>query len=425
MNVQLIITLAVIVGMVLGFLSGRFKLGLVAMTATTVLHLTGVLTFDEAYSYLSNTNIVLLGALFVLSGALGRTSLVLKLRQWVMNHSGKGQMIVFAYLIICAVMTNLSSPLAILSMLLPFMTALGPESDIQPSHLLYPGAVIGHACQGALPIGTFFLMVNALLEANGVSSEQMLSVVDYAKVVAVPGIISILYMGLIGWRFFPVNKIDEAQIAGKKGNANSVYYQPMQENYVYIAFILVFVGLFFKSYLPFDVAALAVAAVVVLMYLNVLDLNDVKNFLNLDALFMLVGVMPLGTAMQNTGAGDLVADVIVNLLGSNPSPLMILIAFYIAAAILTQFMSNTATATIFATLGIVTAISRGIDPRPFGIAIYAGATAAMLSPTGSPSIAIAFGAGHYKIKDVLKACLPLWIIYGVAMILTATFWYPI
>lgn len=423
MDVKLIITLATIVGMVLGFLSGRFKLGLVAMTATTVLHLTGVLTFSEAYSYLANTNIVLLGALFVLSGALGRTSLVMKLRQWVMNHSGKGQMIVLVYLVICAIMTNLTSPLAILSMLLPFMTALGPESDIQPSHLLYPGAVIGHSCQGALPIGTFFLMVNALLEANGVPAEQMLSVVDYAKVVAIPGIISILYMGFIGWRFFPANKIDEEQLAGKK--TDHAYYTPMQENCIYITFILVFIGLFFKAYLPFDVAALAVTAVIALMYLKILDLNDVKNFLNLDALFMLVGVMPLGTAMQNTGAGDLVADFIISLLGSNPTPMMILVAFYIAAAFLTQFMSNTATSTIFATLAIVTAMSRGIDPRPFGIAIYAGATAAMLSPTSSPSIAIAFGAGHYKIKDVLKACLPLWVIYGAAMIFMAVLWYPI
>ena len=171
--------------------------------------------------------------------------------------------------------------------------------------------------------------------------------------------------------------------------------------------------------------AVTVAMVLILLYLQILDLNDVKNFMNLDGLFMMVGVMPLGTAMQNTGAGDLVADTIMGFLGGSPSPLMILIAFYIAAALLTQFMSNTATANIFATLAIVTAMSRGLDPRPFAIAIYAGATAAMLSPTSSPSIAMAFAAGHYKIKDVLKACFPLWIIYGAAMIFMAVLFYPL
>lgn len=423
MNTGLIITFIVIVGMVIGFMSGRFRLGLVAMTATTVLCLTGVMTFQEAYAYFANNNIILLGAMFILSGALSKTSLVYQLRQWVIRHSGQGQIIILVYLVICAVMTNLSSPLAILSMLLPFMTALGEDSPVQPSHLLYPGAVVGHSCQGALPVGTFFLMINALLEGNNVPADQMLSVVDYAKVIFVPGVLSILYLGFIGWRFFPAGSIDEAQLAGKGEHKNQL--TPVQEKIVYFIFILTFAGLLFKQYLPFDMTAAIVGMVLVLLYLNILNLNDVKNFMNLDALFMMIGVMPLGTAMQNTGAGDLVADLIMKLLGGSPTPLMILIAFYIAAAFLTQLMSNTATANIFATLAIVTAMSKGIDPRPFAIAIYAGATAAMLSPTSSPSIAIAFAAGHYKIKDVLKACLPLWVIYGASTIFMAVFWYPI
>ena len=110
MDIGLVITLLVIVGMIIGFMSGRFKLGLVAMTATTVLCLTGVLSFNEAYGYFANTNIVMLGAIFILSGALGKTSLVLKLREWVLRHSGQGQMIILVYMVICAIMTNLSSP---------------------------------------------------------------------------------------------------------------------------------------------------------------------------------------------------------------------------------------------------------------------------------------------------------------------------
>lgn len=56
MNVQLILTLVILVAMIVGFLSGKFKLGLVAMTAATLLCLTGVLTFDEAYANFANKN---------------------------------------------------------------------------------------------------------------------------------------------------------------------------------------------------------------------------------------------------------------------------------------------------------------------------------------------------------------------------------
>lgn len=135
MNIQLIITLVVIVGMIIGFMSGKFKLGLVAMTATTVLCLTGVLTFGEAYGYFASSNIVMLGSIFILSGALGKTSLVYKLRGWVMSYSGKGSMMILIYLLISAVMTNISSPLAILSMLLPFVTAFNDSKTIRPSHV--------------------------------------------------------------------------------------------------------------------------------------------------------------------------------------------------------------------------------------------------------------------------------------------------
>lgn len=423
MNIQLIITLVVIVGMIIGFMSGKFKLGLVAMTATTVLCLTGVLTFGEAYGYFASSNIVMLGSIFILSGALGKTSLVYKLRGWVMGYSGKGSMMILIYLLISAVMTNISSPLAILSMLLPFVTAFNDSKTIRPSHLLYSGAVIGHSCQGALPFGAFFLMINALLEGNGIPADQMLNVTDYAKVLFVPGLISVLYMAFIGWRFFPDTAIDQDKI--EDGNGRQGALSPRNEKIVYTVFVLAFVGLLMRSHLPFDIAALTVAAVIVLFYLRILDLNDVKNYMNLDALFMMVGVLPLGTAMQNTGAGDLVANFILSLLGGSPSPLIILVAFYIAAALLTQFMSNTATANMFATLAIVTAVSQGIDPRPFAIAVYAGATAAMLSPTSSPSIAIAFGAGNYKIKDVLKACFPLWIIYGISVLVMSYVFFSI
>ena len=84
MNIQLIITLLVMLLMIAGFLCGRFKLGLVAMTASTVLCLTGVLTFNEAYASFSNSNVVMIAGMFILSGALGKTGLVPKMKTLMM-----------------------------------------------------------------------------------------------------------------------------------------------------------------------------------------------------------------------------------------------------------------------------------------------------------------------------------------------------
>ena len=87
MNVPLIITLAVTIFLIVGFLSGKFKLGLVAMTAATILCVTKVLTFNEAYANFANGNVIMVGAIFILSGALGMTGLVPALKELIMKNS--------------------------------------------------------------------------------------------------------------------------------------------------------------------------------------------------------------------------------------------------------------------------------------------------------------------------------------------------
>lgn len=419
MNVQLIITLLVMLLMIIGFLCGRFKLGLVAMTASTVLCLTGVLTFNEAYASFSNSNVVMIAGMFILSGALGKTSLVPKMKELMMRHSGKGQLIIFAYMLATVVIIQFSMPTALISMFLPFMAAFDEKSKIQPTHLLFPGAVLAHCVQGLLP-GAYFVMINGLLEANG--APTMIEALDYSKVILIPGIIAFVYIVFIGWKWLPGNKIENLTI--KDTDDGKPLLTAAQEKVVYVIFGLNFMGILFQKYLPFPMYVLPIAAVIILTYLNTLNLNDIKNFINLDTIFMLAGVIPLGTAMQKTGAGTVVSDFIMTLLGGNPSPMLMLFAFYFSGAILTQFMSNTATQQVFVPLAVVTALAQGLDPRPFTMAIFAGCTAAMLTPTGSPSIAIAFGTGQYKIKNILKVFLPLWIIYGVAVCLSANFFFP-
>lgn len=420
MNTQLVITLVVLVLMIAGFLCGKFRLGLVAMTAATVLCLTGVLTFNEAYANFSNNNVVMIGGMFILSGALSKTSLVPNMRRLLMRHSEKSQLIVFVYMLACAILIQFSMPTALISMLLPFMAAFDDSSRVQPSHLLFPGAVLAHCCQGILP-GAYFVMINGLLEANG--SPVMIGALDYSKVILLPALLAFAYIVLIGWKGLPGTSINTASL--QTGKEKNTTLTPFQEKAVYVIFTLNFLGILFQQYLPFEMYVLPVAAVIILCYLKALDLKDIGAFINLDTIFMLAGVMPLGTAMQKTGAGAVVSDFIMGLLGGNPSPMLMLFAFYFAGAILTQFMSNTATQQVFVPLAIVTALSQGLDPRPFTMAIFAGCTAAMLTPTGSPSIAISFGAGQYRIKDILKVFLPLWLLYGIFVCLAADFFFPL
>lgn len=424
MNTELVITLLILLGVIIGFISGKFRLGLVGITGAILLCLTGVLEQSEAFAYFANGNMTMIAGMFILSGALSKTHLVPAMRSFMMKRAGKGSTIAWMYFVACMVLIQFVLPTPLIGMTLPFMAILDEDSPVQPSQLLLPGTVLAFVTQGAAPFGigtSFYGMFNGYLESGGAS--VTIGVLDYGKVLIVPAIIALVYYGVIGWKRFPVRAIDSSMIGDVKDK--EVTLSKGQETLVYVVFVAVVAMMILSDYTPFDINVLPAAGAVILMFAGVLDLNDVKNTINIDILFMIGGIMAVASAVQKTGAGTLLADTLVNILGGNPSGIVVLATFYYAGALLTQFMSNIATMNIFAPLAVMTAVTMGLDPRAFCLAIAAGCNAAMLTPNASPSSAVAFGAGRYKIKDVLKVNLPLWIIYGIAVMFMATRLYPL
>lgn len=417
-----IVTLLVLAWIIIGFMSGRWPMGVVAMTGLVILEITKVLTFNEAFAYFSSNNVIMVGACFVLSGALQKTSLVTKLRLWMLAHATNGTAIVAMYLIACWVLVHFVAPTALVSMLLPFMNALDKDSKVQPSNLLFPGVVCAHAAQSTLPIGnalTGFVQINAFLLANG--SDLQVGMFDKIFVTLPACTVTVLYFILVGWKLFPKRAVDTSRI--KEYKEKEMTISPQMEKLIYVIFIATMVGIMFSSYLPFDMYIIPVLGDIVLCLTGCMGTVDVRNSMNIDTLFMLGGVLPLATAMQKSNAAQIVANTIVSALGGNPSFPVFLLAFMIVGGLLTQFMSNSATYNVFCPLAIVTAVSLGYDARGVVLAISCMTTAAMLTPMGSPSLAIAYGAGGYKQGELLKACLPAWVLHTAVCFVTTLVLY--
>lgn len=138
MSIHLILTLVTLLVVVIMFLSGKFNFGWIGMFCATFLCATGVLSFKDAYANFASTNVVMVGAMFILAGALGKTTLVDHVRNWIMSKGTSGRSIVFLYLLGSILLTQLVSPLGVIAMLLPLTAALDENSPVQPSQLLYP-----------------------------------------------------------------------------------------------------------------------------------------------------------------------------------------------------------------------------------------------------------------------------------------------
>ena len=160
------------------------------MTAATLLCLTGVLTFDEAYANFANKNVIMIGGMFILSGALSKTSLVSRVRDFMVSHGDKAKLIIFLYMVINVLLIQVSMPTALASMFLPFMASFTGDSKVKASDLIYPGAVVAHCAQGLMP-GAMFVLINSILEANNAGVD--ITAVDYSRVIFVPAIVALLY----------------------------------------------------------------------------------------------------------------------------------------------------------------------------------------------------------------------------------------
>ena len=127
-------------------------------------------------------------------------------------------------------------------------------------------------------------------------------------------------------------------------------------------------------------------------------------------IFLFAGMLPLAEAMDKTGAGAMIANGVVSIIGSNASPLIIVMAMFLLSCGLTQFMSNTAAAALLAPIGISIAQSIGVSPFPVLMAIGIAASCAFTTPVATPPNTLILGPGKFRFMDYVKVGLPLVVV---------------
>ncbi len=134
-------------------------------------------------------------------------------------------------------------------------------------------------------------------------------------------------------------------------------------------------------------------------------------------------MLPMATAMQKTGASEMISNGLVELLGGL-GPHFVMVALYIITALFTMFVSNTATVIIFAPIALHTALTLGVSPYPFVLAVATAGVMCLASPYATPPNAIILSTGQYGYMDYVRLGLPLQLIYVLVMVLLLPLLYP-
>ncbi len=209
----------------------------------------------------------------------------------------------------------------------------------------------------------------------------------------------------------------------RKGNdfiiVEDVHHNIVEKKKARLAFFI-FAGVVFSATIGLtDIMISAISGVFLMAVSGCLKLKDAYRSLQPDVLLLIIGTIALGQAMEKTGASQLYADNFLKLFhGLGPG--FVLAGIIILSSICTHILSNNATAVLLMPIAISTALSLGVNPKPFIIGICFGASACFATPIGYQTNLLVYAPGGYRFTDYLR----LGIFLNLLIIIMASIFIP-
>ncbi len=163
---------------------------------------------------------------------------------------------------------------------------------------------------------------------------------------------------------------------------------------------------------------------VLLILTKCLTMDEAYQAIEWRAVFLIAGMLPLGLALTQTGAAAWVGQVLIQTFGGR-GPLVLLSVFYLAAMLLTQFVSGQAAAVIVAPIALSAAIQINASPYAFAMAAALACSTAFMTPIAHPVNLLVMGPGGYAPRDFFKVGLPLTIVVFIVMIIVLPRVWPL
>lgn len=171
------------------------------------------------------------------------------------------------------------------------------------------------------------------------------------------------------------------------------------------------------------VIAVMIGAVLMIVTGCLRNMDDAYSKMNFESIVLIAAMLPMATALQKTGGMELISNAIIDTLGQF-GPYGVLMGVYAITVVFGQFVSNTATAVLFAPIAMSAALAMDVNPYTFMIGVAAAASMAFATPIASPTNSLVLTAGNYKFSDFVRVGVPLQLVMFVVMMIVVPLLFP-
>ena len=402
------------------FVTELIPLAITAVAGAIACGLLGLIPAKQVFSGLSNSTVVLFAGMFVVGAAMFYTGLAQAIGEKVVRICGTGEnSLMFGLMLVGTVLSSVLSNTGTCACLLPVALGICAAAKIPASRQLMP---LAYACGGGgiiTMVGTPpNIIANGALTAAGIPGFGFF---EFAWIGIPISLAGIIYMLFIGKHLLPKAELDADQEIEQEIEATTHDKNKQIISGIILLACVVVMALDIKA-ISLEMTAIIGALVCVLTGC----LTEKQAYASIDwvTIFLFAGMMPVSEAMDKTGAGALIANWTVSLMGGSPSPLIVTVVLFTISCFLTQFMSNTASAALLCPIGIAIAKQLGADPKAVVMAIGVAASCAFATPVGTPPCTLVLGPGGYKFMDYVKCGTGLVLVSFVVSVIVIPMVWP-
>ena len=403
-------------------------LAMTSLLGMALIPLFGVLDIDKSFSLFGNKAIFFILGALIISAGIQKTGLGVRFAYKIISRfNGHPRNLIAGVLITSAFLSCIMPEHAVAALLFPIVIQLARSLDLKPMESNLGKALFLSMAWGAVVGGitTYLggarnLLAVDILEKN---HDMTIGFFEWIKMsFPIPLLILIITYFLIVKAYQP--EIENCRAARNKLEKEILGKGPLnndEKKLILVLAVVIFLWLFFSHRI--NIAITSVLGGVTIFVLDIVDWNDIVNYINWGVILMYGGAIVIASSLSLTGGAQWLSETVFSNLSFGPFVFILIIS--LVTKLLTEGISNVAAVAIILPLTFSWGATMNINPVLITLSVALSGGLAFCLPMGTPPNAIAFSAGYYRISDVLTVGIILNIISWLIVILVSRFYWPI